>query len=759
LRSEREKPERNRERNGDERSIESRPTFGFVIAPVLVAGVCIAFQLPIFDRWFSHMDEGHVLLFSDLIAKGGDLYRDATLYPLPGAFYLLAQLFKLFGSSILVSRWIVMLEFAAFVVMVYVLMRGLTSRLGAAAAVSLMLVYRIWAFPHWQVYSYSTTSLLAILAALLCQLRWFEGRRTGWLVASGLLFGFAVYCKQDYGAAALLVMTTLLVADGRARRRPVLGPLAVFVGAGAAVGATVGLYFAAQGILADLLQQTTHHLRGIGAFEYTTYPSLLPLFAQDPDLRTQSGVFAFFPGIVTTVDLETLRQNFLFRETVVYDVALKLFYWGPYGFAAFALVRVFRTRALLRDTEHRPAWLREATLAGLTATFVLLLTLNRPQDFLHVAVLIWPMLCLTVVYAEALSRSQRTLALLLCALLAVPSLALLAYSGRGYWLLRTHNTELVPLPRAGIRVRPSEARMLRDVAAFMRDNTSPHEPVAVVPYFPIAHFLADRVGPHRSAYIIWPFAEFEDRDQQIIDAIERTGTDLAVYNFTQFRTFPRMREFAPDLFNHLVDHFETVTVFSHDKSGFRLAGLRRSNQPEEASALLDAAWPETTVWIGSDVGPPLAILPAERASFVGRESWPFRRTLALRPSSGGTRTIFRLPVEASRGEGIHTAIGLHPEMWFAMPSFETHFEIAIVSGAPPRLQRKEVFTRTLDPHHSIGDRGWFEVTVPLEPWAGQRVLLELAVSVDAPDGESLLVGGFEEPRTIVLGPTSAAMAD
>ena len=729
-------------------------------AVVIVAVVTLVFQLPIFDRWFSHMDEGHLLLFTDLIVKGGDLHRDATLYPLPGAFYLLAQFFKLFGSSILVSRWIVMLEFAAFVVMVYVLMRRLSSPLAAATAVFGMLVYRIWAFPHWQIYSYSTTALLMILAAVLCQLRFFEGRRTGWLVLSGLLFGFSVYCKQDYGAVALLVMTTTLVVEGRARGGGVLRPLAVFTAAGAAVGASVGLYFAAQGILPDLLQQTIlNHLRGIGAFEYTTYPSPFPLFDRDPALRTESGVLAFFPGIVTTVDLETLRQNFLFRETFVYDVALKLFYWAPYPFAAIALVRVVRTRERLTDPETAPGWLREATLSGLAAGFVLLLTLNRPQDFVHVAVLVWPMLCLAVVYAAELFRSRRALALCLCALIAMPSFGVLGYTGRGYWLLRERNTELVPGARAGIWVRPSEAEMLRNVIAFMHENAGPDEPVAVVPYFPIVHFLADRFGPHRSAYIIWPFAEFEDRDQRVIDAIERTGTDTAVYNFTQFSIFPRMREFAPDLFGHLVDHFETVRVFSHDQSGFRLAGLWRSEVPETPSPLLDAVWPRTTVWIGSDVAPPIAILPDKRASFVRREPWPFRRTLALRPSSEGRRTVFRLPVDAAHGRAIRTAIGVHPEMWFTMHSFETRFEIAVVVGDGTERRREAIFARTLDPHHDLGDRGWFEVEIPLEAWSGQRVLLELSVSVDAAHGESLLVGGFGEPRIVELGGSSDAMAD
>lgn len=714
-----------------------------------VAAVVLAFQVPIFDRWFSHMDEGHVLLFADLVAKCGQLYRDATLYPLPGAFYALAQAFELFGASIRLSRWIVMLEFTVFVSMLFVLMRRTGPAWTAWLAVFGMLVYRVWAFPHWQVYSYSTTSLLLVLAAILCQLRFFDARRSGWLAASGLLFGLAVYCKQDYGAAALLVMTGLLLVEGRARGRRVLAPLGVFVGAGALVGACVGAYFAVHGILPDLLQQTVlNHVRGIGAFEYTSYPALFPLFQQDPALRTQAGLFAFFPGIVTTVDLETLRQNAWFRDTIVYDVALKLFYWGTYPFAAFALARVAWLRDRLRDPETAPAWLAEAVLAGFTAAFVLLLSVNRPQDFLHVAVLLWPMVLLATLWLGDLFRRSAVLGAALCLAIALPATPLLGYTARGYRLVREQNSEPVPLARAGIRARPGDARMLAEVVGFVQDNSDPGEAVAVMPYFPIVHFLADRPGPHRSAYIVWPFPEFPDRDQRIIDALDRQQTRLAVYNFTQFSTFPRMDEFAPALFGYLVDRFEIVRVFSYDKSGYRLAGLRRSARAETPSALLDAAWADTTVWIGSDEAPPFAIAPPERERFVAREAWPFRRTLALRPASGGRRTVFRVPLRPQPGDRLETAVGLHPEMWFALPSFETRFAVAVVVREDGREQRDELWARTLRPHDDFDDRRWFDVEAPLDAWAGRRAWLELSVAVDDATGESRRVGGFAEPRIV-----------
>src|SRR5882672_4216484 len=101
------------------------------------AVVAFACQLPFFDRGFSYLDEGHLLLYSDLVAKGGELYRDATLYPLPGAFWLLAAAFRVFGASNLVARWVAVVEFSVFVALAHALVRRMGGARLAAAAVAL----------------------------------------------------------------------------------------------------------------------------------------------------------------------------------------------------------------------------------------------------------------------------------------------------------------------------------------------------------------------------------------------------------------------------------------------------------------------------------------------------------------------------------------------------------------------------------------------------------------------------------------------
>ena len=79
-----------------------------------------------------------------------------------------------------------------------------------------------------------------------------------------------------------------------------------------------------------------------------------------------------------------------------------------------------------------------------------------------------------------------------------------------------------------------------------------------------------------------------------------------------------------------------------------------------------------------------------------------------------------------------------------MPSFETRFGIAIVGPEG----REPVYARSLNPAHDFDDRGWFDVEIPLDSWAGLDVQIELSVAVDAEAGESLLVGGFALPRLV-----------
>ncbi len=718
--------------------------------------LAFVFQLFFFDRWANFMDEGHLLQFADMIAHGGELYRDATVYPLPGSFYLLAGLFKIFGPSILLSRWVVVIEFSLFVGLATALMMRIAPRVYVAAGVLALLLYRIWAFPHWHMYSYSTTALLVLLGSTLALLRFTDSERAAWLALSGLLFGLGVLCKQDYGAAALLASATLLAVHARSRLRPGHGfwmLLVLFLAPASAVGAATGLYFYERGLLADLLRFTVfNHFVGMSEYTYRAFPPLLPLFEQDPTLRSPVGVWAFLPAIWMTVDRASVMSGLLYEQTAVFDCLLKVFYFGPLLAIPVALAAAWRRRALLNDPRMRQRAIAELALLFLAAAFMALVWLNKPQDYLHLAVMYWPLACLL---PAALYRCRRTRPAGFRAglvIAAVPALLFVLYSGRLVWLLRSLHSEPLPAARAGVSVTPGQARSIGDLVAYIQEQTAPGEVVGVFPYAPLLHFLAERPGPHRTSYILWPFAELADRDRQVIDAMERHGTRLVVMDFIDIQDFPPLRQYAPELFSYLVENFTLDRVFSDDELLPRkLAVFRRESEAKDGVVLHPMEISGTTLTTESTGLPPRPIPPEQWDDYVAEESWPLRPVLALRPSLRDTRTVLRVPVVVPEASLLRTAIGVNPVNWDGFPGTWVRFELSVNAADV----HERVFERRLDPNRSPGDRGWFDVEVDLSRWAGQRVILEFATECELERGQTKLMAAWAAPRLLGTGATAA----
>jgi len=719
-------------------------------APLAAFAATLLFQLPFFDRWFNFMDEGHMLLFSEMVARGGEFYRDATFYPLPGAFLFLAAVFEVLEPSILLTRWIVVLQFSLFVALIYVLLRRLVSAPWAWLAVLCLWLYRIWGFPHWHIYSYSTTALLVQLVCMLLLLRFFESGDRRVLALSGFVFGLGVLCKQDYGAAFMIAFVIGLAvwarSGPRVGRRP-LAPLLVwfFLPAGL-VGAATGLHYWRVGVLDDLLRFTVwNHFVGMSSYSYDAFPDLLPLFGQDPELRTKDGIKSFMPGIMFTVDWPALRSHPLFTHTGLYDVLVKLFLFGPFLLLAGGALRLWRRRYAFGEAgsdADRQRFLREGLLWLVAGMLLLLVWLNKPQDYLHLAVLYWPLIGLCLVYTRSLLSGRRRLALATVLLLVVPVSALLGSSARAAWLLRSIHSERIEGPRAGIWVKPFEARMLNEVVAYVQEKSAPGETVAVLPYFPIVSFLADRPGPHRTSYILWPFPEIPERDQRVIEAMEATRTRLVIYHFTQF-SFPPVWEYASELFDYLVDDFEIDRVFSYDLWGYKLVGLEREDPPE-GRPLVSARGDEVSISVVTD-GPPRPVLPEERATWLMRAAWPFRRVLALRPTVSPGYSVMSVPLSVPDGGArLRTAVGVHPHWWFRMPPTRVGFRLVVVDGD----ERRELFATSILPARELADRRWIEVDVSLDEWAGRDVRIDFIDDTERTRGETVWMGGWAEPRLV-----------
>jgi hypothetical protein len=451
------------------------------------------------------------------------------------------------------------------------------------------------------------------------------------------------------------------------------------------------------------------------------------------------------PSILMTFDWNRFLESFLYRKTILYDLGLKLFYYGPYLIVFAGGVRLWRLRRWIRGSGRRLAYLTELALYLHAAA--LIATLVRPVDWVHVAVLYWPFLCLMVLYAYAVLRDRRRATRIALAIGAIPAICLVVYSALLGWQLRTHFSKSLELERAGIYVTPDDEDVMRSAVEYAVRHSEPGQPFPVLPYYPLISFLADRPAPHRSAWAFWPVDYYPTRQQEVIASIEASQTDHMVYHFSQLTQHPSVQEFAPELYGYLVDTFEIDRVFSVRGLGHMMAGLRRSSRATVGRPLVETDSRKLKLWIETQTGAAHAIPPRRRDHFFKTDSWPFRPVMALRPSLRGRRTVLAVPVEARERTRLRTAIGVNPALWWRDPPSWVTFAIRAGGGGAPTT----LFSRTLDPHRDREDRGWFGVELPLEAFSGVPLVLEFATECEHVNGAVLEMGGWDIPRLVLAG--------
>jgi 4-amino-4-deoxy-L-arabinose transferase-like glycosyltransferase len=146
-------------------------------------------------------DEGIILQGAQRILHGEILYQDFFSFFTPGSYYLLAFLFKVFGSSILVARTALVLFGAIYSVVTYLLARRVCSRASAAFVAGVVtlttLPYRFLVLHNWD-------STLWACLSVYCALRLRECSGRKWAFAAGSFASLTFLFEQSKGAGLIL---------------------------------------------------------------------------------------------------------------------------------------------------------------------------------------------------------------------------------------------------------------------------------------------------------------------------------------------------------------------------------------------------------------------------------------------------------------------------------------------------------------------------------------------------------------------------
>ena len=702
------------------------------IALGIVAGV-VLLQLPFRLCAVNLVDEGAILQIAADIGQGHRLYADAVHYAFPGIFYLTAAAFALAGTSVETARALAVLIFAVAAGVVYLIARWSWGRRGALGILALFLVYRVWAYPHWQVLSYSPLAVTLALTATWVVGEAFAREGLVLVAVGGVVSATSILAKQDMGLAVTAVLAVAVVVG-----RPGAGALAAFAAGVGLVAASAGAAIVAAGFGPDLVREAiVAPLFGARHFAYLGRPPLWPLVSQDPGLRGH--LFSYLPSVLYDLYLPQITSSAVYRDTAAVDVALKLVYHLPW--ILLVVAGLVLLPALRRPTLRTR---REVLLALLGVAA--LVAFNRPHDWVHLLVLYPPTLLLGSALLARLRGAPRLVRVVLwsvlCALLGVA----VAVSSVLALELRERYATPVVSRRGMLQAAPAQARALQAAIDALATTPPPGGALVALPYHPLLNFLSVRPGLGRF-YIVWPVEQQTSRDAEIVRQLEEDRDALVVYSPTQAPHFPPFADYAPGLMRHLVDHFAIDRTLGGEPGGFTFLLLRRASPPAGRS-LLDDALARARCTIEPQDGPSRDVTaPTERQTLVGEALWPFRRVLRTTTLPDATVAV-ALSVAAENGARFEVGYGVNADRWGDLLPQRVRFTISV--RAPGRSERL-VVSAEVDPYDRAADRCWHDVAVDLTPWAGETVELVLRTTGPAGAVPDANLAGWAAPRLVGAG--------
>ncbi len=191
-------------------------------------------------------DEGTLLCGAQRVAEGAVPGRDFFEAMGPASFYWLGFFFRLFGTTWLVARAVLLITGVAVVLMVYWLGRRLDVRCGSFASIFLLLI----TLPLWPATSHHLNSELLALVSFAAFLKWLDTSRPSCIYLAGVLAGVTTTCMQETGVLLLLAYVCIWwVLD---RQTGWAAPLRLLAGYAGVLATTAG-YFYIRGALADLV--------------------------------------------------------------------------------------------------------------------------------------------------------------------------------------------------------------------------------------------------------------------------------------------------------------------------------------------------------------------------------------------------------------------------------------------------------------------------------------------------------------------------
>jgi len=551
---------------------------GWVAAAVGV--LVVAFAIPLLRRGITMADEGYLLLQSVDMLGGKVLYRDMDAFVTPGAWLVLAALFKLVEPSVIASRIPVLAGYLAMVGVSYRIVAGLIDRRRGLLTVVLLMACTVWAFPAWTFAFYSPYSVMFALAALERLLTWRRLARNRDLLWCGVLLGLSIIFKQNYGVFAVLGIVAGLVSIRVELRQPAASALrgaladVVRVGIGATlVGLPVLGYFVYQGAFPAMFRSLVIHPFEFSGQHDIPYLDLAMLFKHQL-LNSGADMMTYAAQLIHRVPPMTRW----IREIGLVERLHVILYWAP------PVIFIIGTSLSVRPagtepSEHPGRPVNAGLLSTIAMAAALFLGVFPRADFNHLINVYQPVIVAGVVTTHELVRSlpSSNPAWLRVALGAGRTAVGLFVIVAVYWYFALIHQFDTPVggKRGGVLVNGPEATRIDYGLEVIEKMSEKGSAVLTLPDLAMFNFLTDRPMPS-PYYNLYQHHIAHDQGAAVVEGAEAHRVQLALTRYNNFFSDRvGLRTYAPILAEYLISHFELLFMVGTED----YLVLRRLPQP------------------------------------------------------------------------------------------------------------------------------------------------------------------------------------
>ncbi len=405
--------------------------------------------------WRNGLQGGVSTVGAERVLAGDLPYRDFWTMYAPGQFYLLALVYKIFGTHYLAEAVSASVICAAAASLCYLLVRNLEVEKPVALVCAIIFLAAIYNTGYHKNLGSYPTSILFILLGLNCIARFYKDGRRKFLLMAGFATGATVVFKHDIGAyTALAIVTGLVVhhfaerfAGRRATASSLLSKLGIYSAGVAIIALPVFTFFAVKAWPEMVQDLVVFPLTDFRYARPESYPSLSPLTIFDASrLKTLENLCRY---VIFAMPLLLIVSGFVaigsaFRNTGADRLALC---------ATFLLAYFFHyTAAHVQINTH-------------------IISMTVYGSFL--GAIFWEF-----ARRKYFSKAATFSRLFALALASVWLLSLMAAPAYKIWSRRGVPTTVLSLPKvSGFKLPSEDARNLSELSAFVNANISADQPI------------------------------------------------------------------------------------------------------------------------------------------------------------------------------------------------------------------------------------------------------------------------------------------